>query len=226
MAVKCQPARRKCRPDIVPAQAFVRAGLSCAARVFCCGALPSLHVPDLRFWRGVLPSVHARHCGFVVAFFSRHMPGSAFLSTRLASVHACLFSFVRKKETACDALRSCSAGRDRHSCVLAALRGRWLDCVTWALFTRRGLCSVCGIALLSQRFDFGLRPALRFCCSVFSSAYARLCGSAAASCLRSRLLFVLHQTGRLAVPCVSVPPVEIAICVFSRRCGGRGGWMA
>ena len=39
----------------------------------------------------------------------------------LSSVHACLFSFVRKKETACDALRFYSAGRDRYSCVLAVL---------------------------------------------------------------------------------------------------------
>ena len=39
----------------------------------------------------------------------------------LSSVHACLFSFVRKKETACDALRFYSAGRDRHSCVLVML---------------------------------------------------------------------------------------------------------
>ena len=39
----------------------------------------------------------------------------------LRSVHACLFSFVRKKETACGILRSYSAGRDRHSCVLAVL---------------------------------------------------------------------------------------------------------
>ena len=37
-------------------------------------------------------------------------PDIAALSRRLASVHACLFSFVRKKETACDILRSCSAG--------------------------------------------------------------------------------------------------------------------
>ena len=76
-----------------------------------------------------------------------------------------------------------------------------------ALSTWRGLRSVCGIALLSQRFDFGLRPALRFCCSVFFSAYARLCVSGAASCLRSRLLFAAwRQTGRLAVSCVSIPP--------------------
>ena len=40
----------------------------------------------------------------------------------------------------------------------------------------------------------------------FSSAYARLCGSGDTSCFGSRLLFVLRQTGRLAVSCVSIPP--------------------
>ena len=60
--------------------------------------------PALRFWRG--------HC-------VRSAPVLAALSRRLPSVHACLFSLVRKKETACGMLRSCSAGRDRHSCVLA-----------------------------------------------------------------------------------------------------------
>ena len=52
----------------------------------------------LRFWRGGLPSF---------------TPGLAVLLRCFAFVHACLFSFVRKKETACDALRFYSAGRDR-----------------------------------------------------------------------------------------------------------------
>ena len=49
----------------------------------------------LRCWRG-----------FCLWF----MTAVAVLARRFASVHACLFSFVRKKETACDILRSCSAG--------------------------------------------------------------------------------------------------------------------
>ena len=49
----------------------------------------------LRFWRGVLPSF---------------TPDFAVLLRCFAFVHACFFSFVRKKETACDALRSYSAG--------------------------------------------------------------------------------------------------------------------
>ena len=47
----------------------------------------------------------------------------AVLARCFASVHACLFSFVRKKETACGILRSCSAGSRSPLCVLAALFG-------------------------------------------------------------------------------------------------------
>ena len=43
----------------------------------------------------------------------RFTPALAVLSPRLPLVHACLFSFVRKKETACGVLRFYSAGRDR-----------------------------------------------------------------------------------------------------------------
>ena len=49
----------------------------------------------------------------------RFTPALAALLSRLPSVHACLFSFVRKKETACGILRSCSAGSRSPSCVLA-----------------------------------------------------------------------------------------------------------
>ena len=106
-----------------------------------------------------------------------------------------------------------------------AAGARGLDGLMRALSTWRGLRSVCGIALLSQRFDFGLRPALRFCCSVFFSAYARLCVSGAASCLRSRLLFVLRQTGRLAMPCVSIPPGrDRRLCVLAALRDAGAGW--
>ena len=72
--------------------------------------------------------------GSVAAFCARLTPVNMFLlecfafGSRLSIcfywgvlrlLHACLFSFVRKRETACDMFRSCSAvGRDRHSCVL------------------------------------------------------------------------------------------------------------
>ena len=88
----------------------------------------------LRFCRGgllgarpcvpvtAIPSARVRPCGSVVAvcsarvlaFLSRQFPrrasGLAVLLRLFASVHACLFSFVRKKETACGILRSYSAG--------------------------------------------------------------------------------------------------------------------
>ena len=61
----------------------------------------------LRFWRGVLPSVRARRYGSVDVFYPRFTPAVC----RIAP-----------NRTACDMFRSYSAvGRDRHSCVLAAL---------------------------------------------------------------------------------------------------------
>ena len=76
------------------------AGLVCAAMRFLSPRLGFGLCRCLRFCRGVLPSVHA-----------------------------CLFSFVRKKETACDSLRSYSAGsrspfvRSRGALQLSALVG-------------------------------------------------------------------------------------------------------
>ena len=61
--------------------------------------------------------------------FSRRAVGLAVLLRLFASVHACLFSFVRKKETACGILRSYSAGsrspfvRSRSALRLSALAG-------------------------------------------------------------------------------------------------------
>ena len=61
----------------------------------------------LRFWRGVLPSARARRYGSIDVFYPRFTPAVC----RIAP-----------NRTACDILRSYSAmGRDRHSCVLAAL---------------------------------------------------------------------------------------------------------
>ena len=69
----------------------------------------------------------ARHCGSVAAVCRRFAHGIAVLLRRFASVHACLFSFVRKKETACDVLRFYSAGsrspfvRSRYVCMVICL---------------------------------------------------------------------------------------------------------
>ena len=97
MFVDCQPARRQCLPDMVPAQAFVRAGDERVWRLwFWRGGLPSAHGLRLRLYCRALPLVH----GWQLRFCCGVLP----------SVHACLFSFVRKKETACGSLRSYSAG--------------------------------------------------------------------------------------------------------------------
>ena len=120
----------------------------------------------LRFCRGVCPRFV-----FVLAALSRCLP----------SVHACLFSFVRKKETACGMLRSYSAGsrspfvRSRGALRLSAFVGSlrvWaflygdLDGVTGDAGNggrgrRRGLCALLrgriGLAVLSAGSTLGLR---------------------------------------------------------------------
>ena len=95
------------------------------------------------------------------------------------SVHACLFSFVRKKETACDVLRFYSAGsrspfvRSRYVCMGICLWQvhfgfvRFLQAISTGLSGngvrgwRRRLCASLrnhiGLAMLSARSTLGLR---------------------------------------------------------------------
>ncbi len=126
----------RCAPAVCASLSALRVRLPCRDAELVCAAM--------RFCCRVLSSVHARRCGSVVAFCPPFTPAVCaslsvlcvrlpcrdaelvcaamrFCCRVLSSVHACLFSFVRKKETACDALRFYSAGRDRHSCVLAVL---------------------------------------------------------------------------------------------------------
>ena len=107
-----------CPPDIVPAEAFVRAGVvlrgdvvllrRSAFEYVCCTFLSECFA----FGSCLI-------CGSIAVSYVRFTPAIRFYWEVLRSAHACLFSFVRKRETACDMFRSCSAvGRDRHSCVL------------------------------------------------------------------------------------------------------------
>ena len=144
------------------------------------------------------------------------MPGSAVLPQRLAFVHACLFPLSGKKRrlampcvpvpqveiAVCVFSRRCGA--------LAGLRDVGAFHAARFAFSVRPCDSV---GAFCPRFTLGIA----FLMQRFSSAYARLCGSVDTSRLGSRLLFVLRQTGRLAIACVSIPRVEIASCAFSRR---------
>ena len=113
----------------------------------------------------------------------RSRRGLRFYCGVLPSVHACLFSFVRKKETACDILRFYSAGsrspfvRSRSALRLSALAGSLRACAFiygdpdglpengergW----RRGFCALLrrriGLDMLSAGSTLGLRaPNLR-----------------------------------------------------------------
>ena len=107
-----------CPPDAVPARAWVRAGVvlrgdvvllrRSAFEYVCCTFLSECFA----FGSCLI-------CGSIAVSYVRFTPAIRFYWEVLRSAHACLFSFVRKRETACDMFRSCSAvGRDRHSCVL------------------------------------------------------------------------------------------------------------
>ena len=105
--VNCAPAKGCVWPDIGRHRRLCARGLA-ARRCGSVGAFCAWIVSVMRFYWNVLRLI---------------TPAILFYWSVLRSVHACLFSFVRKKETACGILRSYSAGRDRHSCVLAALFG-------------------------------------------------------------------------------------------------------
>ena len=101
----CRIAPNRTACGSVARFAFVHAGV--------CGAGGAVCRHSRRGWQfycGVLPSVHAGACSSIAVFCRRFTPGVRFYCSVLPSVHACLFSFVRKKETACDMLRSYSAG--------------------------------------------------------------------------------------------------------------------
>ena len=89
-----------------------------------------------------------------------------------------------------------------------------------AAFVRAGAV-LRGAGVLLRRFALGLRPALRFCCSVFPR---HMPGSAF---LSARFAFVhaccLSCAKQDGLRCLAFlfRRVEIAICVFSRCYGGR-----
>ena len=93
--VNCGPAKCRVPPVLAPAEGIVRAG-------------------ERRGNSGLgaerFAVVHAGACSSIAVFCLRFTPGVRFYCGVLPSVHACLFSFVRKKETACDILRFYSAG--------------------------------------------------------------------------------------------------------------------
>ena len=66
--------------------------------------------PGLCIPVAALPSARGWPCGSVAALFLGSRRGWRFCCGVLPSVHSCLFSFVRKKETACGILRFYSAG--------------------------------------------------------------------------------------------------------------------
>ena len=166
------------------------------------------------------------------AALSRRFALGSRLSLRLCrgalpSVHACLFSFVRKKETDCDILRSYSAG-SRSPFV----RSRGVGAVIGLGWNAELVCEA--MRFLSPRLSFGLRLTLRLCRGALPSVHACLCGSVAALCPRFTPVFfpLSGKKRRLAGCCVSIPPgrdrhscVLAALVWLSALVGSLRVWM-
>ena len=174
--------------------------------------------PALRFWRNCLPSAHAQHCGSSATVCPRHASGACVSVGAFCLGSRLLFAAWRQTGRLAMCCVSIPPGRDRHLCVLEVLArlSGLAETRSWSArrcaFRRGVLPSVharphdsvaafCpqfmpSFAFLSQRFAFG-----------------------------SRLLFAAwRQTGRLAMCCVSIPQVEIAICAFSKCWRGYLPW--
>ena len=159
----------------------------------------------------------ARHCGSVAAVCRRFAHGFAVLLRRFASVHACLFSFVRKKETACDVLRFYSAGsrspfvRSRYVCMVICLWQvhfgfvRFFMAISTGLSGngvrgwRRRLCASLrnhiGLAMLSARSTLGLRAPKPAPKSLRLSGLSSRCGGAVSAQIRCACAFLRNHIG-------------------------------
>ena len=192
MFVNCAPAKCFCLPDIGRHRRLCARGNgrgNGGAMRNCC---PCARLA-LRFWRGALPL---------------RTVGIAVLAGRFALAHgwyrvpvAALFLGSRS------AVRFCRGALSSRAVGLAVLAGRFVLARGW-------LCVPVAALFL------GSRSAVRFCRGALSSravglavlagrlssVRARHCVPVAALFLGSRLLFVLRQTGRLAICSVPIPP--------------------
>ena len=136
------------------------------------------------------------------------------------------FSLSGKKRRLATACVSVPPGRDRHSCVLGTLFGYLLWMVHFG-FVRLSVAISTGLAgmrgngevIRNAKLGRGIES-VRACCS--GKAVCTRSGAGTAVLLwcfafGSRLLFVLRQTGRLAISCVSVPPGRDRLRAFSGR---------
>ena len=147
----------------------------------------------LRFWRGAYPRF-TPGIAFLSRCCPRFMPGFAVLSRR--------FTLGSRP-----ALRFCRGAFPWRAVGLAVLAGRLSSVRVWHCVPVAVLPSVharlCGsVAALHPRFTPGFAVLSRR----LSSVRARHCVPVAALFLGLRLLFVLRQTGRLAICSVPIPP--------------------
>ncbi len=203
-ALGSRPASRSCRGFVLgsrPVFAFLSRRCPLAR-------------PASRFYWSVLPSVHACLCGSVAVFCPRFTPGIAVLSRCLSPIYPCLCGAIEAISSARVWLYGSIGAFCFGSRLLFVLRqtGRL------AVLSHVLPSFMPGSAVLSRCFAVGSRRGLRFCRGVLPSVHAGACGSIAVFCRRSRLLFAAwRQTGRLAMPCVPIPPGRDRLRAFSRR---------
>ena len=171
----------------------------------------------------------AAHCPLA----PRSASGLAVLLECPAFVHACLFSFVRKKEAACGMFRSCSARsespleRSQSPVRLSNFAGS-LRAVRFFMAIPTGLRGTREYGVGGGGMGKRTPPTI-----ALRAAYCvRPCGSVGMSCVRPRLSFFLCQEKRsglryvsflfrevgIAVRAFSKPRAVIELCRFTSGC--------
>ena len=195
--------------DLRFCRGVLRSVLACGLW-FCCRVLSSVHACCLCVPAGIVCSfaLSGRGAGLrgdarsVVAFALHSRSAMRVLSPRLG--------FGLRS-----AMRFCCRVCPRFSPAVCSSVGA--VCARCALAVCASLSALC--VRLSCRDAELVCAAMRFCCRVLSSVYARRCGSVGALCLGSRLSFFLCQEKRDGLRCLAFlfRRVEIAIRAFSRH---------
>ena len=202
-AGRCVPAGmfRACLTPAVRSCWNVLRSITPAVR--SCWNVPRSITPAARFYRGVLRSITpaVRSCWNVLRSIT---PAVRFCWNGLCPIAPAVRFYRGVLRPITPAVRFCwNVPRSPH-----ARRAFLLECSALASRPPCGSIAV---------FRACLTPAVRFYRGVLRSPHARRAVLSRCSALGSRLLFdAERQTGRLAISCVSIPRVEIAIRAFSR----------
>ena len=246
MMVNCAPAKCFCLPDLVPAQAFVRAGngerksgmrgMSAVGIAVLAGRFASVRafgLAPLAGWFALGARVRACDSGGVLVLGSR---------AALRLYRCVLPQFMPELATLASvpSIRARPCGSSAAFCLSLCPGLRlWLGCCH--RFARSGLRfwrSACprfarGDAVLLSRFALGLRAALRFYCGVlprFTPAVCRLAPNRTAcgilrSCSAGSRSPLVRSRGALRLSAFVVSLRDCAFYLRRSRRGCRGRWV-